>query len=200
MCYCGDVSVLNKLLDLFPDLDLEQETSEETAQLPRDIALVRGHTEFVTTLQTKLDAKKNKPAADSLVTAPTHKKKFIEFSKLTQPIMAQTLSFIVESMRDLDNIRLVSKDICQNVIPWIPTMGGKIVRYCRSNNKTFVEELLAEGSYEELLKPGDQMRTKSDRYPLKSPFPGFLIDSVIFLYDGQAEYEYDKDRIKKLIS
>jgi len=69
ICYWGDLSVLEKILELFPDLDLEQETVEEAAQLPRDIALGRGHTEFANALKTKLDEKK-KPA-ESLVTAPS---------------------------------------------------------------------------------------------------------------------------------
>jgi len=67
VCYWGDISVLNRLIDLFPDLDLEMETVEEAAQLPRDIALGRGHTPLEITLKKLIDEKKPK----SLVTAPS---------------------------------------------------------------------------------------------------------------------------------
>jgi len=71
--YWGDVNVLNRLLTAFPDLDLEVDTDEEAAvQEPTDIAIGRGHTDFVTALHAKLEQQKPSSASlSSLVTAPS---------------------------------------------------------------------------------------------------------------------------------
>jgi len=68
ICYWGDTGILEQLLTAYPDLDLEQETKEDAAaQLPTDIAIGRGHTDFVTALRAKLEQQK----PTSLVTAPS---------------------------------------------------------------------------------------------------------------------------------
>jgi len=74
ICYWGRLDILNRLLTMFPDLDLEVDTDEEAAvQEPTDIAIGRGHTDFVTALQAKLEQHKPSPKGPSAASPPSPK-------------------------------------------------------------------------------------------------------------------------------
>lgn len=71
--YWGDSAVLQKLIERFPSLNLELETNEDAHQVPSDIAIGRGHSEYLKTLQDALAKQKSAQASSSTskVAAPS---------------------------------------------------------------------------------------------------------------------------------